>query len=258
MKVIRFRRPNNPGIRRGGVTISHDHYQILNVPPDASAAEIKAAFRALALVHHPDQNHNSAESQARFAVILNAWTILGDPVSRKSYDDYLRSRHERPGFVPVRPPPARHQPRPRVNTADLFHNQLNSLLWDIEDLMSRNRPGDQTVLLEVLAFIERWVLVPAGFRDHFMDARQMQPLHPLQHAEALSRPPAIGEHLPFVSLADYFYDIRKRMNRFLERFPQLDLLGTDPESGRRLIDCLIDAQNYAQERIGQLRHWTAT
>jgi len=55
---------------------------VLGVPPSATAAEIKAAYRALVKEHHPD-----AGGQAEAMLALNAaWEVLGDDSSRRLYD----------------------------------------------------------------------------------------------------------------------------------------------------------------------------
>jgi curved DNA-binding protein CbpA len=65
------------------------HYDVLGVRPDASTAQIRAAFRRLARAHHPDTSPSgSAES---LAPINEAWRVLGDPVSRHAYDRSLRA-----------------------------------------------------------------------------------------------------------------------------------------------------------------------
>lgn len=67
------------------------HYDELGVAPTASAAEIRAAYVALARQHHPDRMGASsdvvrAESAARMARVNAAWTVLSDPARRASYD----------------------------------------------------------------------------------------------------------------------------------------------------------------------------
>jgi molecular chaperone DnaJ len=53
-------------------------YNILGVSPTASAEDIKKAYRALAMRHHPDRNpHSSAE--VRFNAIKKAYELLSDP-----------------------------------------------------------------------------------------------------------------------------------------------------------------------------------
>ncbi len=63
-----------------------DPYEVLGVQRNASAAEIKSAFRKLAKKHHPDANKNDAKAAARFAEINSANEILGDEAKRKQFD----------------------------------------------------------------------------------------------------------------------------------------------------------------------------
>jgi molecular chaperone DnaJ len=63
-----------------------DYYAVLGVPKNASAAEIKKAYRKLAQKHHPDANAGNAEAEERFKEISAAYDVLGDEEKRKSYD----------------------------------------------------------------------------------------------------------------------------------------------------------------------------
>ena len=56
--------------------------------PDASAEDIKRAYRSLALLHHPDKVPSSQreEATAKLASINTAWDILGDTERRRVYD----------------------------------------------------------------------------------------------------------------------------------------------------------------------------
>jgi molecular chaperone DnaJ len=63
-----------------------DHYQALGVARDASAEEIKQAFRRCAMKHHPDRNPGDAEAEARFKACKAAYDVLGDQQRRKTYD----------------------------------------------------------------------------------------------------------------------------------------------------------------------------
>lgn len=66
-------------------------YDDLGVSPDASAQELKAAYRRLAYAHHPDRNHGSAASAERFKRISAAYAVLADPLQRRDYDDELHT-----------------------------------------------------------------------------------------------------------------------------------------------------------------------
>jgi molecular chaperone DnaJ len=63
-----------------------DYYGVLGVPKNASAAEIKKAYRKLAQQFHPDANPGNAEAEDRFKEISAAYDVLGDEEKRKSYD----------------------------------------------------------------------------------------------------------------------------------------------------------------------------
>jgi curved DNA-binding protein CbpA len=60
------------------------HYETLGVPKDADAAQIKAAFRKLASLHHPDRGDGDHEAMAR---VNEAYAVLSDPERRKRYDE---------------------------------------------------------------------------------------------------------------------------------------------------------------------------
>ncbi|OIR16481.1 chaperone protein DnaJ [mine drainage metagenome] len=66
-------------------------YNILGVSPTASTEDIKKAYRALAMRHHPDRNpHSSAE--VRFNAIKKAYELLSDPQKRAEYNYSLNNR----------------------------------------------------------------------------------------------------------------------------------------------------------------------
>ncbi len=63
-----------------------DYYVTLGVSRDASAADIKKAFRKLARQHHPDVAKDKKSAEAKFKEINEANEVLGDPEKRKKYD----------------------------------------------------------------------------------------------------------------------------------------------------------------------------
>ena len=62
-----------------------DYYQVLQIQPSASAAEIRKAYRRLALQFHPDKN-NTQQASAQFVLIREAYTVLSDAFQRRKYD----------------------------------------------------------------------------------------------------------------------------------------------------------------------------
>jgi molecular chaperone DnaJ len=63
-----------------------DYYQVLGVPKNAPASEIKKAYRKLAQKNHPDANPGDKQAEERFKEISAAYDVLGDEEKRKSYD----------------------------------------------------------------------------------------------------------------------------------------------------------------------------
>ena len=63
-----------------------DYYKILEVKPNASQAEIKKAYRLLAVKYHPDKNNGDKVSEERFKEISESYIILGDTAKRNAYD----------------------------------------------------------------------------------------------------------------------------------------------------------------------------
>ena len=63
-----------------------DYYAVLGVPKNASAAEVKKAYRKLAQQHHPDTKQGDPDAETRFKEISAAYDVLGDAEKRKAYD----------------------------------------------------------------------------------------------------------------------------------------------------------------------------
>lgn len=63
-----------------------DPYEVLGVARNASAKDIKSAYRKLAKKYHPDQNPNDPRAKDRFAAASQAYEILGDEKTRAAFD----------------------------------------------------------------------------------------------------------------------------------------------------------------------------
>ena len=70
--------------------LEKDYYKVLGVSKDASADDIKKAFRKIARANHPDQNPDNAAAEKRFKEASEANSVLSDPKKRKEYDDARR------------------------------------------------------------------------------------------------------------------------------------------------------------------------
>lgn len=65
-----------------------DYYEILSVAKNASADDIKKAYRKLAMKHHPDRNPGSKEAEEKFKEAKEAYEILSDDEKRQAYDRF--------------------------------------------------------------------------------------------------------------------------------------------------------------------------
>ena len=65
-----------------------DYYKVLDVPRTATEAEIKKAYRRLAMKYHPDRNPNDKEAEERFKEAKEACEVLTDAQKRAAYDQY--------------------------------------------------------------------------------------------------------------------------------------------------------------------------
>jgi molecular chaperone DnaJ len=64
-----------------------DFYKVLGVSKDASAAEIKKAYRTLARANHPDSHPGDKAAEERFKEVAEAYDVVGDAEKRKQYDE---------------------------------------------------------------------------------------------------------------------------------------------------------------------------
>ncbi|GAB6049431.1 molecular chaperone DnaJ [Hydrogenophilus islandicus] len=110
-----------------------DLYAVLEVSRDASAAEIKKAYRRLAMKYHPDRNPDNKEAEEKFKEIQRAYDILSDEKKRAAYDRY--------GMAGVDPSAAAAQARPRG--FDDFSSAFGDIFEDLFGSGSTRRSRTQ-------------------------------------------------------------------------------------------------------------------
>jgi len=65
-----------------------DYYEVLGVSRNASEADIKKAYRRMAMKYHPDRNPNDKEAEDKFKEAKEAYDVLTDPRKRTAYDQF--------------------------------------------------------------------------------------------------------------------------------------------------------------------------
>ncbi len=65
-----------------------DYYEVLGVPKDATADQLKSAYRKLAMKWHPDRNPGNPEAKEKFQEASEAYEVLSNPEKRQRYDQF--------------------------------------------------------------------------------------------------------------------------------------------------------------------------
>ena len=68
--------------------MARDYYEVLGVAPEAGEADIKKAFRSLAMQYHPDKHQGNKDAEEKFKEINEAYAVLSDPDKRAHYDRF--------------------------------------------------------------------------------------------------------------------------------------------------------------------------
>ncbi|WP_163340790.1 DnaJ domain-containing protein [Desulfopila sp. IMCC35008] len=112
-----------------------NYYIILGIPFSSTQDDIKAAYRRLAKEYHPD---HYGKNHMPFQAIHEAYSVLGDPAQRKSYDSHLQDRitvqHHEPDAVDL-PSHGRVEPLiPREETKPTRIRSLDRSIHSYNDL----------------------------------------------------------------------------------------------------------------------------
>lgn len=110
-----------------------DYYEILGVSRQATAVEIKKAYRRLAVEHHPDKNPGNPGAEERFKEVAEAFEVLSDSRKREIYDQFGHDGLKGRGF-------GFHDP------ADIFQQFMGAafgggVFGDLFGFGGRPRPG---------------------------------------------------------------------------------------------------------------------
>lgn len=115
-----------------------DYYQALQIPPSASAAQIRKAYRKLAMEVHPDKN-NTQQASAQFVMISEAYAVLSNPVQRKKYDQARFARQQATRRIATTPEEIRlmgHELVQRIKKNNPDRINRDRLVHDLQAVLS--------------------------------------------------------------------------------------------------------------------------
>lgn len=122
---------------------SKDYYKILGVKPEASAEEIKRAYRRLAFKYHPDRNPGDTVTETVFKEIAEAYEILSDKKKREDYHykRFYTYNYKYQSKSTVTPQAILNEAlkiKTLIDHADPFRMNKDALLFQVEQLLSEN------------------------------------------------------------------------------------------------------------------------
>jgi curved DNA-binding protein CbpA len=156
---------------RGSSTMrneARDYYEVLGAEPSASVDELRAAFRASVLEHHPDRAQTEVATR-RTSLLNRAWAELRDPVRRLHYDHDLENGRAELLDWPLDEGEAARRPRPRHRRARIVPDEpspWHQPQW--RSVAGFRIPAD--VFMAGPAAQERWIVANhiegEDWRDH--------------------------------------------------------------------------------------------
>jgi len=230
-------------------------YDLLGISEEASEEEIKSSYRKLAKKFHPDRNKDIKNTDGLFIAICNAYEILSDIEKRLEYNSFLknskslnnqrkRKKYQRENISLI--------DDTAFFSLENILSHINILLWDIELFIKDHSDKldliieDLTLnkhLIKILTYIDAWILYPGGFHDYFMRARKKADLSIKEYIDFIDSGDELG-HRPFYTLDSYYYDVRKRIDRFLNE-AQKDLMYTTIVGTEiSIFESIIEIQNF--------------
>ena len=101
-----------------------DYYEVLGIARGASEADIKKAYRRLAMKYHPDRNPGSKEGENRFKEAKEAYEVLSDAHKRTAYDQFGHAGVDASTAAGARGGPG-------INPNDVFGDIFGDMFGDI-------------------------------------------------------------------------------------------------------------------------------
>src|ERR1044072_8252757 len=138
-----------------------DYYQVLGVKSTASIKEIKAAYKRLARLQHPDLNGGLPEATEAFVQISRARDVLIDPQRRPAYDAQRNAYASKGAYAPVVNPTVETYVRRARSNARINKNLEKFLTTEREDTRALRQ-----AVFPIVAFLFAAFFVPL-IRPHF-------------------------------------------------------------------------------------------
>jgi molecular chaperone DnaJ len=126
-----------------------DYYEVLGVGRNATEAEIKKAYRQMALKYHPDKNPGDKEAEEKFKEAAEAYEVLSNPEKRQRYDQFGHAAMGGPGGNGYGPQMTMEDIF--ANFGDIFggHNPFESFFGGTSARHSRSRQAKRGTNLRV-------------------------------------------------------------------------------------------------------------